>query len=329
MTDYCRAKGLRINECGKLVVARDESQIEGLHTLAERGKVNGVDLDLISEADAKKIEPRVRTHKEALWSPRTASVDPLEVLGAMMDDARAEGVEFRTGVAFRSIDPVPGASVTKVRTSEGMVEAGFVVNAAGLYADKIARQFGFSRDYTILPFKGIYLYCSEPAGSVKTNIYPVPDLRNPFLGVHHTLTVQGKSKIGPTAMPAFWREQYSGVANFKPEELIEILSKQAGLFVTNSFNFRSLAWTEIQKYFRKVLVRQSADMLDGVKLENYKQWGRPGIRSQLLHIKERKLVMDFCVEGDSGSLHVLNAVSPAWTCSMPFSRYVCDNYLPN
>lgn len=332
LTAYCKANKLRLNACGKLVVAQDESEITGLHTLAERGKVNGVELDLISAAEARKIEPRVRTHEQALWSPATASVDPLEVLASFVNDARKAGIEIRTGVAYRSLASAAGAGAnggaSVIRTSDGDIEAGFVINAAGLYADKIARQFGFSKDYTILPFKGVYLYCAEPPGAIKTNIYPVPNLANPFLGVHHTLTVEGKSKIGPTAIPAFWREQYVGFENFSLAELGEIMTREAGLFLTNSFNFRSLAWTEIKKYFRKVLVRQSAAMLDGVRAENYRHWGKPGIRAQLLHVKERKLVMDFCVEGDGRSLHVLNAVSPAFTCSIPFSRYVCDKYLP-
>lgn len=328
LTDYCRARGLSLNACGKLVVARNESELAGLHTLAERGRVNGVELDLISEVEARKIEPRVRTFRRALWSPATASVDPLEVLAGFQTDARAAGIEFRTGVAFVALEKRDGVAFTAVKTSTGTIEAGFVVNAAGLYADKIARQFGFSRDYAILPFKGVYLYCSRPAGALKTNIYPVPNLENPFLGVHHTLTVDGRGKIGPTAIPAFWREQYSGFENFSLAEMSEILGKQAGLLLTNSLNFRSLAWSEIKKYNRRVLVRQSAEMLDGVRPGDYEKWGRPGIRAQLLHVKDRKLVMDFCVEGDERSLHVLNAVSPAFTCSLPFSRYVCDHYLP-
>src|SRR5260370_32420179 len=83
-----------------------------------------------------------------------------------------------------------------------------LINAAGLYADRIANDFGFSRDYKILPFKGLYLYSSEPPGAFRTNIYPVPDLRNPFLGVHVTVTADGRAKIGPTAIPGFWREPY-------------------------------------------------------------------------------------------------------------------------
>src|SRR5205807_4792798 len=96
----------------------------------------------------------------------------------------------------------------RVHTTKCQYEAGYVVNAAGLYADQIARQFGFSERYRILPFKGLYLYSDEPPGALRTNIYPVPDLRNPFLGVHFTVKGDGHVKIGLTAIPALWREQY-------------------------------------------------------------------------------------------------------------------------
>ena len=125
-----------------------------------------------------------------------------------------------------------------VVTSRGRFQAGHVVNAAGLHADKIALDFGFSEKYRILPFKGLYLYSNEPVGALRTNIYPVPDLRNPFLGVHFTVKADGRIKIGPTAIPAFWREQYRGFDNFKFGEFIEVLFREAGLMISANFDFR-------------------------------------------------------------------------------------------
>jgi L-2-hydroxyglutarate oxidase LhgO len=211
-----------------------------------------------------------------------------------------------------------------VRTLAGDFEAGYVVNAAGLYADRVARDFGFSEDYRILPFKGIYLYSDEPAGAIRTNIYPVPDLRNPFLGVHFTLLVDGRAKIGPTAIPAFWREQYKGFGNFKFDEFAEIIFRDLGLLFFSGFDFKRLAVEETLKYYRPRLVNLASTLLDNVRLENFRHWGKPGIRAQLLNIKNRKLEMDFVIQSDSRSLHVLNAVSPAWTCAQPFAKYVCD-----
>ena len=318
LTDYCHRKDLRINECGKLVVARGEEDQEFLDELLERGRNNGIDLREVDEKEAKEIEPRARTHRRALFSPTTSSVDPLEVLRSMTQDALEEGIQLRTGVCYL------GRVGDKVLTSAGEVKSEYVVNAAGLYADKIARDFGFSKRFRILPFKGLYLYSSEEPGSLKTNVYPVPDLRNPFLGVHYTLTVDGKSKIGPTAIPAFWREQYAGFDNFNLSELSEIVLRQLGLFAYSGFDFKRLAFEEVAKYSKRRMVSLASSLVSGVRQEDYTKWGRPGMRAQLLDVKTKQLIMDFKLEGDDRSLHVLNAVSPAFTCSIPFSQYVCD-----
>ncbi|MEK7722623.1 MAG: FAD-dependent oxidoreductase, partial [Elusimicrobiota bacterium] len=134
------------------------------------------------------------------------------------------------------------AGENTVRTARGrLIRAERIINAAGLYADKIARDFGFSKNYAIIPFKGIYLKYSGAAAPLKVNVYPVPNLKNPFLGIHYTVAVDGRVKLGPTAIPAFWRENYEGLDNFKPAELLETAAYEGMLFLTNSFGFRSLA----------------------------------------------------------------------------------------
>jgi L-2-hydroxyglutarate oxidase LhgO len=242
----------------------------------------------------------------------------MDVLGSMEKEARAEGIQIDYGVAYRE------RVSNGVLTSAGQYAAGYVVNAAGLYADHVARAFGFSRNYRILPFKGLYLYSREPAGAIRTNIYPVPNLRHPFLGVHFTVTVDSHVKIGPTAIPAFWREQYRGLDNFRVSELADIALRQMGLVVSSGFDFMRLAWEEIRKYSRARMVSLASALARGVKIEHYRQWGKPGIRAQLLDIKKKKLEMDFVLEGDDRSFHILNAVSPGFTCCLPFSRFVCD-----
>ena len=138
------------------------------------------------------------------------------------------------------------------------------------------------------------------------------------------MTVDDHLKIGPTAIPAFWREQYKGFANFKLDEFAEIILRDLGLLFFSGFDFKRIAAEETLKYFRSRLVSLASELLEGVKLEHYTHWGKPGIRAQLLHLKSRKLEMDFVVQGDRKSFHVLNAVSPAWTCALPFAKYVCD-----
>ncbi|OGI45790.1 MAG: FAD-dependent oxidoreductase [Candidatus Muproteobacteria bacterium RIFCSPHIGHO2_01_FULL_65_16] len=318
LTEYCLGKRLRINRCGKLVVARNEAELSGLSELLRRGRQNGVELHEIGLEEAQAIEPRVRTHERALWSPTTATVDPGEVLHALVEDARVAGVEIHTGARFCA---VRGRTIV---TSRGALAPGYVINAAGLYADRVAHAFGFARHYRILPFKGLYLYSEEPPGALRTNIYPVPDLGNPFLGVHFTVGVDGRGKIGPTAIPAFWREHYRGLHGFRPAEFVEIVWRELTLLVRNDFRFRELAWEELRKYRRRRLVALAAELADGVRQDQFRRWGRPGIRAQLLDIVERRLEFDFRYEGDGWSLHVLNAVSPAFTCALPFAAHLAD-----
>ena len=208
LTTYCLEKKISINRCGKLVVARDAQDLIGLQELLRRGQQNKIALELITAKEAKEIEPNVRTFEQALFSPSTSSVNPKEVLKHLCLDMNQMGISihFNTKYLRRTND---GIATNKVNYA-----CAFVINAAGLYADKIARDFGFSKNYYILPFKGLYLYANNVDQSLRTHIYPVPDLNYPFLGVHFTVGVDGAVKIGPTAIPAFWREQYEGLSRF-------------------------------------------------------------------------------------------------------------------
>ncbi|MEO6201849.1 MAG: L-2-hydroxyglutarate oxidase [Nitrospirales bacterium] len=322
LTEYCESKQIPMNRCGKLVVAKDCSEHPALDELLRRGKVNGIDLQAITEEEAKSIEPRVKTCQRALFSPTTSTVDPTQVLQSMTSDAIDEGVQVRCGVQYLK------KTQEGIFTSGGAFNVGYLINAAGLYADKIAKDFGFSENYKILPFKGLYLYSDEPKGAIRTNIYPVPDLRNPFLGVHVTVTSEGKAKIGPTAIPAFWREQYSGLENFSLQEFMDLTLRQMHLIGFSNFDFKKLAFQELRKYSRSHLVTLASALLDGVQPGHYTSWGRPGIRAQLVNMKEKSLQMDFVLEGDDKSMHILNAVSPGFTCSIPFSEYVCERIQP-
>ena len=318
MRAYCEEYGLRILRCGKLVVARDEGDLTGLDELERRARANGVELHRVSSDEAAQIEPRAKTFERALWSPTTATVDPGEVMRAFGDEARGLGVEVLTGVRHL------GRAGAGIRTSAGAMDAGYTINCAGLYADAVARDFGFGEGYRILPFKGLYLYSSEPSGAFRTNLYPVPDLRNPFLGVHFTVTVDGRAKIGPTALPCYWRENYAGVGRFRAREFASVLGTEARLMLRAGFDFRGIALSETRKRFRRTLVSQAGRLATNVRLSDYTHWGHPGIRAQLLDVRHRTLVMDFLVQGDERSLHVLNAVSPAFTCSIPFARHVVE-----
>ena len=311
---YCEEHKLTINHCGKLVVARNQEELNGLDELYRRGQVNNVELEMISAAEAAEIEPNAYTHERAIYSPTTATVNPLEVVQSIQQDISDAGITLLNDTAYIK------KSGNQVITSKGNFTPGYFINAAGLYADKIARDYGFSQDYKILPFKGLYLNAHADGLKLKTNIYPVPDLRNPFLGVHFTVTAENKTKIGPTAIPAFWRENYTGLDQFNLKELIDIVGIDVSLFLENNFGFRKMAFKEMQKYSKKKLVKLAGTLLKNISQQDFKQWGKPGIRAQLINIKTKQLEMDFKFEGDNKSFHVLNAVSPAFTCAMPFSK---------
>lgn len=323
MKKYCRANGLALNECGKVVVACDEKELQALYELEKRGKANGVDVRLIDERELTEIEPNARTFQKALHSPSTATVDPVEVNTSIKDQLLSSGALIRFEEGYAGL-----AGPNTVRTTLGrLIEAGHIINAAGLYADKIARDFGFSENYVIIPFKGIYLKYTGANAPLKVNVYPVPNLKNPFLGVHYTVTVDGHVKLGPTAIPAFWRENYEGFDNFSLPEFLEASAYEALLFARNSFGFRSLAAEEMRKYYKPFFVGLGQKLVKKLDADGFNEWTRPGIRAQLLNTKTLELVQDFVVEGDKASTHVLNAVSPAFTGSFPFTKWIIDTRL--
>jgi L-2-hydroxyglutarate oxidase LhgO len=301
--EFCKSKNIKVNETGKLVVAKNEKEVEILKELERRSKANGAGAYLVSEEEAQKIDPNAKTYKLALYSPKTASVNPREVCKALKEDLEEKGVKFVFNMPFEKYNK----------------SYDFLINAAGLYADKIAHKFGVGLEYTMLPFKGLYQkYLGEDR--IKTQIYPVPNIKNPFLGVHFTLMADNTIKIGPTAIPAFWRENYVGFYRFRMDEFLEILSLEAKLFFTNAFGFRDLALYEMRYYLPGNLIKEAKKLVKRLRGE-FKPYPA-GIRAQLLNTKTLELVMDFLVEKKEKQIHILNAVSPAFTASFAFSKYV-------
>lgn len=322
MREFCTSRRLPLKETGKLVVATTEAEVKQLHELERRGKLNGSGVSLITAEEARKIEPNAFTVDQALWSPLTAAADPLVVCQTLQRELQSDGVhfEFRSPFLYRD-------SGGRIVTPQGAFAAKRIVNCAGLYADRIAQQFGFGKRYTIIPFKGLYLKYGTNTTDLRTNIYPVPNLKHTFLGVHFTKTVHDQIKIGPTAIPSFWREHYDWRHNFKFDEFCEILFYEAKLFLTNAFGFRSLAFEEMRKYSRTHLVNLAMSLARNLDRKGFREFARPGIRAQLIDTSTLQLVMDFIVEGDRESIHVLNAISPGFTCSLSFAEYVYNNYI--
>jgi len=322
MREFCYSRGLNINECGKVVVASSEKELNALEELKRRGDTNGVDLQWRSEKNIEKEYPNIKTYKKALYSPSTATVDPREVTKEFAKYAEELGVLVRYNAKY-----LGRADNESISINDDIIKYKKLINSAGLYADKIANDFGFSKNYTIIPFKGIYLKDSRNLSSLVTNVYPVPNLSNPFLGVHYTLTVDKEAKIGPTAIPAFWRENYRGFDNFSFKEFMQIIYYESKLFMGNSFGFRLLAIEEIKKYRESYLLNLAKKLTRNMDHSGYDRWSTPGIRAQLLDKRTLELVQDFIVEGDEKSVHILNAVSPAFTSSIPFAKWIVKKML--
>ncbi|MEP9410227.1 MAG: L-2-hydroxyglutarate oxidase [Candidatus Brocadia sp.] len=317
LTEYCLKHNLTINRCGKIVVARDETELEDIFVLKKCGDKNGVELEIVDKKRLEELEPNARTFDKALYSPTTSVVNPTEVVEHIAQNLKGN-VKILLSEKFRKRE-----DVSTVSTNTQKIKFRHLINSAGLYADKIAHQFGVGQKYTLIPFKGLYLEYKDSA-LIRKHIYPVPNLKNPFLGVHFTITADGKVKIGPTAIPAFWRENYRGLSNFSPNEFFEVLFYEAKLFVTNAFNFRSLAFEEMKKYCRNYFIQQAIHLVKKIDINKFGNYLNPGIRAQLLDTETMKLVMDFVVEHGENSTHVLNAVSPAFTSAFSFSKFIVD-----
>jgi L-2-hydroxyglutarate oxidase len=319
---FCDEHAVPVNRCGKLVVAQRPADLPALEALHVRAVANDVPVELVDAAQAREIEPLARTVDRALWSPTTSSASPAAVI-----DTLAERVTRRGGRLLLGTE-VTGARPGAVVTPDGTWSVGHVVNAAGLQADRVARWFGMCDDYAVLPFKGLYWYGDWPVGRLRRHVYPVPDLRYPFLGVHVTVTVDGRVKVGPTALPALWRESYGGTGGFAVRDTAEIARQLPRLLTSRHHDVPALLRRELPDWWRPRLVREAARLVPSIRPEQFRKRGRPGVRAQLFHLPTKRLEPDFVVRGDDDSTHVLNAVSPAWTSSLAFAEHVVQVLAP-
>ncbi|OHB98956.1 MAG: FAD-dependent oxidoreductase [Planctomycetes bacterium RIFCSPLOWO2_12_38_17] len=317
LTDYCLKHNLPINRCGKIVVAKNVQEIEGIFELKRRGDKNGVELEIVDEDKLTELEPNARTCGKALYSPTTSVVNPMKIIEHI-----AESLKGKVNILLNQKFIKQGDTFTII-TNNSKISFKHLINSAGLYADKIAHQFGIGLKYTLIPFKGLYIEYKD-SNLIQKHIYPVPNLANPFLGVHFTRTVDGKVKIGPTAIPALWRENYQGLSNFNLGEFLETIFTDAKLFINDNFNFRKLALEEIKKYCSNYFIQQSIPLVKKIDISKFGSYLNSGIRAQLLDKEGMKLVMDYVIEEGENSTHILNAVSPAFTSAFSFSKFIVD-----
>jgi (S)-2-hydroxyglutarate dehydrogenase len=317
MRAYCKEKGLPLLENGKVIVTRSAEELPVLDGLYRRALANGAKVDMIDEVQLAEIEPNARTVERALFSHYTAVVDPKAVLKSLKEDLERSG---RVKIHFNCrLTGLNGS--TSAITSRGEIGFNRFVNAAGAYCDKVAQLFGIAEKYRLIPFKGVYrLLKKDAAHTVNSSIYPVPDIRNPFLGVHFTRSVHGDVYLGPTAIPAFGRENY-GLFSGIDSEAFAIAYQDLVLFLKNP-QFRSVALSEPVKYLPSCFYRDAARLVRQLAPSDLISATKVGIRPQLVDWETKQMVMDFLVVSEGRSLHLLNPISPAFTSSMDLAQGV-------
>lgn len=318
MREYCLANHIPMTDKGKVIVTRRNGELPALHELHKRSQANGVRASLIDEQELRELEPCAKTVGQALYVQDTAVVNPQRVMDAMVADAVREGVEFQYNCVWWR-----AGENGVVDTSQGQIAYGHLVNCAGLFADRIAHAFGVGQQYRILPFRGqFYLLRPQSKVRVNGNIYPVPDLRNPFLGVHFTRRPEGEVTVGPSALPLLGREQYCGLRGANVDDSVAMARYLARLFSRNLNHFRSIAWRELAKISRLGFYREAAGLAEGLEMRDLLPGKEAGIRAQLVNTGTAELLNDFVMEHGPRSTHVLNAVSPAFTSSIPLADHV-------
>jgi len=314
---YVAERSLPVRTVGKLIVAATDEELAPLAELERRGRANGVPaLVGLDRAGLARVAPRV-AGVAGLYLPDAAIVDFRAVTLAMAAEVRDHGVVVR--VAEPVEDVTPTRRSVRLRTPSGTVTAGFLLNCAGVYADRIARTSGEEPPVQIVPFRGEY-YTIDPAAAAGIDgmVYPVPDPRFPFLGVHLTPTFAGTVEAGPNAVPAFSREGYRW-SRVSPRDLAEML-RFRGFRRLARGSWRSGTTEMLRSWSRPAYAHAVRRLVPGIRARDLRR-GRSGVRAQAL-AEDGSLVDDFVILRGERTVHVLNAPSPAATASLAIGERI-------
>jgi (S)-2-hydroxyglutarate dehydrogenase len=309
--EYCEERGISFEKRGKLIVARDETELAGLDELERRGRANGVPgLRRMDASGLREIEPHARG-LAALHSPDTGVVDFVAVARAFADDVQRAGGRVETGRGVQAID-AGGAGVSgrvRLTHSRGELRARFAVFCAGVWADELAVRAGAGPDPRIVPFRGAYLRLRpDRSHLVRGLIYPVPDPALPFLGVHLSRHIDGTVSLGPGALLA-------------PTRLRRSLSWPGTWRMARRWwrtGVRELAHAASVRRF----AREAAAYVPELEPGDFRRW-YAGVRAQALG-RDGRLVDDFVISETERALHVRNAPSPAATSALALAHLIAD-----
>jgi (S)-2-hydroxyglutarate dehydrogenase len=318
MVDFCAAHGIPAQVCGKLIVATGETELPRLHALHERAVGNGLAAKLLTAEQAREYEPHLAC-VAAIHVPTTGIVDFAAVCRTLATLVEKAGGEVRLGTRVTGFRP------GLVLTTRGEVAADVVINCAGLYADRIARLAGVDPPARIIPFRGEYYELRpERRELVRGLIYPVPDPRFPFLGVHLTRMIDGSVHAGPNAVLATAREGYRW-RRFSARDVTGILG-WPGMWRLGRRHLR-YGLAEVRRSLsRRRFAADLARLVPAVTAADIVPAGS-GVRAQAVH-RDGSLVDDFLVVARPGQLHVLNAPSPAATSSLEIAKHLVSLLRP-
>lgn len=329
LRDWVKDRNIALNICGKVIVPPRPDLDGQLDVLAARGRANGATVEFWDEKQLRELIPEARSASgRALWSPNTAVVKSITVVQCLQHELQERGVSFITAEVGWKAD----TKSRQLLLSTGVtLNYGHLFNCAGLQADRVARPFGVGHQYSLLPFKGLYWQLkSDCPIQPRTNLYPVPDLNVPFLGVHFTPSADPTPvvSIGPTATPALGRENYRGLQSLEPAMAAANLAVLARQYVANKGGFRRYVHEQAFLALPPLLLRTAQQLIPSIRAEHIELSQKVGIRSQLFNRTTQRLEDDFmCLPGPA-STHVMNAISPAFTASFSLADLIIDESLP-
>lgn len=319
MIEFCREHDIPHKICGKLIVATSEDEFQPLQELHRRGEANGVaGLRMVEPAELHDLEPHA-SGLRALVVPSTGITDYAAVCDKYAELVAARGATILTSARVTAIKR--GASETVAHTSRGEFSTTYLINCAGLFSDRISRMAGDEPDVMIVPFRGEYYELTPERDSlVKALIYPVPDPRFPFLGVHFTRRISGRVDAGPNAVLALKREGYRN-ADISLRDVASTLSF-GGFWHMAAKHWRN-GCGELHRSFSKTAFVKSLQRLLPEIGEQDLVPGGSGVRAQAVK-RDGSLVDDFQFVSSGKSLHVLNVPSPAATASLMIGKEIAE-----
>jgi 2-hydroxyglutarate dehydrogenase len=318
---FCEEREIPVRRIGKVIVATNRAELPGLRELERRGRENRVPgLRWLAASELREIEPRV-DGIAALHSPATGVVDYPAICRALAGDLRSAGHEIRTGCEVRTADERGDRLV--IGHSGGVLSARRALFCAGAWADRLARRAGAPEDPRIIPFRGAYLLLRPQSRElVRGLIYPVPDPRLPFLGVHLTRHIDDAVSIGPTALVVGARDAYR-LTTVRWSDLADSVAWPGTRKM--AWRFRSSAWSEVKHLVRRrTLVAAAQRFIPELQLRDVHP-GPVGVRAQALS-RDGSLVDDFVFSATGRALHVRNAPSPAATSALAIAEHVADSF---